>query len=320
MPLVIGTDEAGYGPNLGPLVVSASVWEVPEGVRPDDLYRLCRGAVVPRPGRNDRPGVVMADSKVLYQPGRGLGPLETGVLAALACLGRQPESWSEAWDALAPDSAAARAAVPWYAGYDAPVPVRAVAAEIPPLADGLRVGLAAAGVRLAELRSRAVFPEEFNRLVARHGTKGAALSHVTRALAAGMCEAHAAGPVSIVCDKHGGRNRYRDLLEDHFPASLVEIHGESRAQSVYRFGPAGRRVEVRFRTKAEACLPAALASMASKYLRELAMAALNAFWCGRVPGLRPTAGYPADAKRFKAEIAPVQTQLGIADTILWRER
>ena len=27
MMLVVGTDEAGYGPNLGPLVVAATAWE-----------------------------------------------------------------------------------------------------------------------------------------------------------------------------------------------------------------------------------------------------------------------------------------------------
>ena len=33
MTYLIGTDEAGYGPNLGPLVISATVWQVPDGVR-----------------------------------------------------------------------------------------------------------------------------------------------------------------------------------------------------------------------------------------------------------------------------------------------
>jgi hypothetical protein len=79
-------------------------------------------------------------------------------------------------------------------------------------------------------------------------------------------------------------------------------------------------VEVRFHTKAESHLPAALASMASKYLRELAMEALNGFWCRRVDGLHRTAGYPLDAKRFKAEIAAVQAELGIEDRRLWRMR
>ena len=72
--------------------------------------------------------------------------------------------------------------------------------------------------------------------------------------------------------------------------------------------------------KGETYLPAALASMASKYLRELAMRALNAFWCREVPNLKPTAGYPQDAKRFKAEIAEKQTELGVEDRILWRVR
>ena len=46
--------------------------------------------------------------------------------------------------------------------------------------------------------------------------------------------------------------------------------------------------------------------MASKYLRELAMRAFNDFWCTRVPGLAPTAGYPRDARRFKTAIEPLQ--------------
>ncbi len=78
--------------------------------------------------------------------------------------------------------------------------------------------------------------------------------------------------------------------------------------------------EVRFAAGGEAFLPAALASMASKYLRELAMRALNDYWGGHVERLRPTAGYPVDARRFKAQIAERQAQLGIADRVLWRNR
>ena len=184
----------------------------------------------------------------------------------------------------------------------------------------LSEGLAAAGVELLELCSRPVFADEFNRLADHYGSKGAALSHATLELVRALVEPLEAGPISIVCDKHGGRNRYHRLLAEHFPERLIEIHGESRARSVYRFGPERRRIEIRFQTKAESHLPAALASMASKYLRELAMRALNDFWCRRVDGLHPTAGYPQDAKRFKAEIAALQAELAIEDRLLWRTR
>ena len=67
-------------------------------------------------------------------------------------------------------------------------------------------------------------------------------------------------------------------------------------------------------------MPVALASMTAKYHRELAMRALNQYWQNRVDGLRTTAGYPVDAKRFKSEIAATQVQLGIDDGVLWRNR
>lgn len=50
------------------------------------------------------------------------------------------------------------------------------------------------------------------------------------------------------------------------------------------------------------------------------MRALNDFWISHQPGLKPTAGYPVDAKRFKAEIAEIQRRLTIEDGLLWRER
>ena len=321
MQYLIGTDEAGYGPNLGPLVISASLWKVPQGADGEDLYERLAGLIVttPRQAAQDPGGcVAMADSKVLYRPGKGLRQLERGLWAALGLVDREPRTWSEVWQALAPGAADDLRAIPWYARYDSPVPLEADRAELKRLGPALKEGLAAAGVRLLELRSRAVFPEQFNELVVRYGSKGAALSHLTLELVRRVIEPLENGPISIVCDKHGGRNRYLRLLTEHFPGRLIEVCGEGRRQSVYRFGPTQRRVQFCFRMKAEGYLPAALASMASKYLRELAMRALNEFWCERLAGLRPTAGYPQDAKRFKTEITPALAELAIEDRVLWR--
>ena len=324
MGYLIGTDEAGYGPNLGPLVISATVWEAPDGVGCNDLFARL-GQVIAPCIRGVRaaggPCVAMADSKALYTPGKGLRHLERGLLAAIGLLGHRPHSWREVWHALAPNAIAGpMPRIPWYADYDEPAPLECDVEGLDSLVETLRAGLAAAGVRLLAIRSCTIFEEEFNELVERHGSKGAALSHQTLALAGQMMELLPDDPISLVCDKHGGRNRYGRLLAEHFPEWLIEVRGEGRQQSVYRFGPPERPVEVCFRVGAEACLPAALASMASKYLRELAMRALNAYWRGRVPGLQPTAGYPQDAKRFRADIAATQTKLRISDRIVWRTR
>jgi len=323
VPYLIGPDEAGYGPNLGPLVISATVWHVSDGVFAAELYRRLADVVVavPSRGRAGEPlRVVIADSKALYQPAKGLRHLETGVLAALGVLNRRPATWPHVLDQLAPGADARRRVLPWYADYEASLPLAVPRKAVDELAATLGAGLAAAGVQLVEMRSRVIFEEEFNQLVEQYDNKGAALSHATLDLVSEVCQPLGQEAISIVCDKHGGRNSYQHLLAEHFPESVIEVHGEARDRSVYRFGPHDRRVEIAFQMKAESLLPAALASMASKYLRELAMEALNAFWCGRVPGLKRTAGYPQDAVRFKADIAPAQAELGIADRLLWRMR
>ena len=79
-------------------------------------------------------------------------------------------------------------AVPWYAGHDGPAPSQYDPAELESLADVLQNGLAAAGVRLVAVRSRAIFAHQFNDLVEQHGSKGTALSEQTLALAAAMLE------------------------------------------------------------------------------------------------------------------------------------
>ncbi len=323
MQYVVGIDEAGYGPNLGPLVVTATVWEVPDRAEPDGLYALLADAVVPTAAQAVAAGgrrLAVADSKSLYQPGGGLRKLERGVLAMLRVLGAEVDLWSELWDALVPDSLATLAGIPWYADYDEPVPIDAAAGEPAALAECLAGAFQRSGVRLRAMVGEAVFPARFNELVLLHNTKGAALSHLSLRLAARAVAELGDRPIAIVCDKHGGRNCYARLIEECFPDWLIEIHGECRERSTYCFGPPERRVCIDFRPRAEACLPVALASMTSKYLRELAMRALNGFWCSRVPDLKPTAGYPGDAPRFRCQIAAMQRTLGIPDHVLWRNR
>lgn len=321
MVYLIGTDEAGYGPNLGPLVISATLWHLRDDLKADELYQVLDEVVASAPAKSGEScRVAIADSKRLYQQGKGLRHLERGLMAALACVGRRPSTWRQLWASLSPDSVDLRDALPWYTEYDSSVPVDNDPGQCHAAAARLLECFDRVGVRLVDLRSRVVFEEPFNRWTDQYGSKGETLSQLTLGLVAELADPLGDEAISVICDKHGGRNRYARLLADWFPDWLIEVYSETRDLSLYRFGPPQRRVEFRFCTRAESYLPTALASMASKYMRELAMAALNDFWCQRVPGLVPTAGYPVDAQRFKQAIAPVQATLGILDNTVWRKR
>jgi hypothetical protein len=125
----------------------------------------------------------------------------------------------------------------------------------------------------------------------------------------------------VVIDKHGGRNRYAAMIQDALPGGFVAAVAEGRDHSRYQVIGLERPVEVTFEPRADVrhfCV--ALASMASKYLREVLMREFNDFWCGHVPGLKATAGYPGDAERFFAAIRPAAARLGIAEAALWRRK
>jgi hypothetical protein len=210
--------------------------------------------------------------------------------------------------------------IAWHESFNPQLPLDAELADIQAVRRVVETSCLANGSGATPLAARMVHPEEFNRLVAEYGTKGAALSHISVGLARRLydeCLADRDEPVAFTFDKHGGRNRYGALLQEHFPEGWIETRDEARAASHYRQGD---RLSFTFRTKGEAELPVALASMTAKLLRELSMKAFNDYWATHVPGIKPTAGYPLDAKRFKAEIAAKQVELGIEDAVLWRNR
>ena len=82
MAWIIGIDEAGYGPNLGPLVMSAVAYRVPHEAAGANLWKLLARAARKDGGNDDK--VWINDSKVVYSSGKGIAELERSVLAVLA--------------------------------------------------------------------------------------------------------------------------------------------------------------------------------------------------------------------------------------------
>ncbi len=316
MGLLIGMDEAGYGPNLGPLVVTVTVWEVPGSPREFDLWGAMAGVASQSPTKEPL-RLQIADSKMVYSPGKGLVALEKSVLSALRLVGRLPQTLDELSEDLKSQISNFQFQIPpWLVGRDLPLPTEIDTSLIGDLATKWLECCRRAGVTLKTIRSEIVQPERFNAIVRECDNKALALSRLSLNLLRSVWNPDDDQPTLVICDKHGGRNRYDDLLAEVLDDRMVFAVGESRERSVYRVGS----TELRFQMKAEANFPVALASLVCKYVRELSMQVFNQFWAAHVPGLKPTAGYPVDAVRFRQDIATAQLRLGVSDDVLWRER
>ena len=319
MALIIGTDEAGYGPNLGPLVIAATAWRVPDEHIGCDLYELLAECVSRKV--DDSPGARMAiaDSKQLYKPGGTLAGLERAVHIGLRLLDRPAQSWRTMWHVLDERAAAELDALAWHEQFDEALPLACETDELCDCHDRVRTALAKCGISLVAIRAVAIFPAAFNERVRQLGSKGALLTEATLKLAAELIgHARDHEPIRVLCDKHGGRNTYAAAIAHVWPDSWAQVLVEGRQRSAYRLQVDGSEVEFAFQVGGEEHLPSAYASMTAKLLRELAMRPFNKFWCARVKDLQPTAGYPSDAPRFYQAIARERKRLKIHDDVIWR--
>jgi ribonuclease HII len=313
MPWVVGIDEAGYGPNLGPLVQSAVALNLP-ACDPAGWETL-RPAIRRAHERADA-RLLIDDSKKVYTRG-GLEALERGVWSIVA---PDPHTlhdflWScgevPAWGEDLRGEA-------WFDGDDA----------IPFHIDPGHEWEASEPVRTAIGERwygdyRIVPAPRFNRIVDEFGSKAVVLGRGLVELLTATTTAMPADaePLIFQCDKQGGRNYYAALVQEAFPDGWVVAERESAEESRYRIENLPREVTITFRPRAEAdSVAVALASMLCKYLREVCMRQFNRFWATHVPGIRPTAGYPLDAKRFFDEIRPAMARLGLVADQVWRKK
>ena len=123
----------------------------------------------------------------------------------------------------------------------------------------------------------------------------------------------------VVVERQGGRTRYAHGLGRALAGSTVQGVAETATLSRYLVSRGGSSLTVSFAVEADGrFLAVALASMVAKYVRELLMQRLNRFFGGQMTGLKPTAGYFTDGRRYGTEITPVIQRLHLASNDLVR--
>lgn len=328
----VGIDEAGYGPNLGPLVMTAVIAESRDGAKSQracpqcptpDLWRDL-AATVDRVG-GDAGRFWVDDSKVVLRGGHGRARLEATCLALIDAVGRKlPRDQAELLHALGAGTAEDVELSRWH---DA-----SVSAVLWPPA-GLLQDL---GNRLAcrplepahrnwqitAVRSVVLGPEQFNGRLAALGSKASVHFTAFRELLHHVWDLAVDGrSTDVQGDKHGGRHYYLEPLVEAFPDTWIDRGVEGPALSRYQIRDRSRSISLSLSPRADGNNGlVALASIVSKTVREVWMDVFNAYWTVRVQGLEPSAGYPVDAARFRHVIEPIALARGLDPDLWWRRK
>ena len=299
--IVVGADENGLGPRLGPLIATAVTLEV---------KRYRRGPLLERGAK-----LGIQDSKASSAFGR-MRLAESLTLASMETLyGSAPRT---------ADSLFADVSLDGMLGLRAPCPggetrrqCWSAAPSLPMFGGSVEEGreilraLRGRGVvKLRRVRSVIVCAGVLNHELAMGKTKlGVDLGAFERLVLDARRVAD--DDVLAICGMVGGIRRYAPRFE-HFRAESVRIDEERKGLSSYRIAGVG---ELRFEVKSDANhLPVAFASMVGKYLREVAMARLNRYYRAHDPELPEVSGYHDPKTRAMVEqTADLRRRLRIAE-------
>ncbi|MGA2916522.1 MAG: hypothetical protein ABSE89_10900 [Sedimentisphaerales bacterium] len=306
--IVTGIDEAGLGPILGPLVVTSACFSIPADKMQVDIWRLLSESISSNK-KNLAGRLLICDSKKAYTPSTGIAFLEKTVLSCLEILGKTPKSVMELVDAICPACKERLSQYPWHKEqYNHQIEFNRDSIAISASVFGRN--LEKHNMSLVALKSFCFDVAYYNDMIGRVNNKSTVLFMAVCSLIDEIIKESQHRNFRFIIDRQGGRTRYTRQLRTMFPEMELKILDENDRVSSYQLGTSDKQVRIDFAVKADAnFLPACLASMVSKYLREQLMKCLNSYFVEKCQNLKPTAGYWTDGKRFLNDLKAIAPEI-----------
>ncbi|MBB6481252.1 hypothetical protein [Spirochaeta isovalerica] len=277
-----GIDEAALGPVLGPYCATALSFEIKNTEELFDVFR-------------DFSILQIGDSKKIYTSGKSPAPLEKTALSFFRQFhGSLPSNLSALLKELNVDKSHLHEIreIPWFSNLqDYALPAFCSHEEIEQSASELTLFFKSRSLTPRSLISDVVPAQRFNRYLLSGKNKGETCQAILSPLVHHIFDEKS----RITVDRQGGRRYYGEWLMELFPRTALAIRRETVDLSEYDVGDSTIRFQVKGDDK---YLETALASIFSKYIREMMMICFNDYWSEKIPGLKRTAGYPQDGKRF----------------------
>ena len=302
MALLVGIDEAGYGPLLGPLVVSATAFEMPEKLlRANHWDILAKAVSTQKKGLSGR--LLITDSKKAYSRKSGIEHLRRTVLSVMGAWkngSMQVNTIQDALSLISPGTLKSIDSYPWYKAINTHT-LGHNPSDIAIAAGVLQKTMSENNIQISSIQSRCLDVEQYNMRVRKVKNKSRVLFTELCALIQEAFNSNTAKtePTQVIVDRQGGRVNYQQELLRMFPDFSLSVVRQDPNMSSYELNLNGQVMRIHFCAKADTKhLVVGLASMVSKYVREVMMHSLNHYFCNLCPELCPTAGYWEDGQRF----------------------
>lgn len=297
MAVLADIDEAGYGPILGPLVVSACAFEIPDSVLKGDLWQVLKKSVSKQ--KKHRAGrLLICDSKKAFNRKTGTGHLERTVLACLKSLRKSPDSFNDLIGVLCPEIVSRLEDYPWYKNCRQSYK-KCDDADIRIASNVFSNDMSQNNISLLAMQSCCIDVAHYNRLVETVNNKASVLFSAICSLIKSIWDANTDVNIQVIIDRQGGRTHYRNIIQKMFSRLDLTIITESENMSSYQLSDSEKSMKLHFVTKADQkYLPVSLSSIVSKYIRELFVERINEYFLNHKPQIKPTAGYWKDGLRF----------------------